>query len=124
MTPWENVYSCNSIQHLKIRISGTVYQIHKKTACLHKQTSGWTVQESSYFWLRFSNSRFSRELIVCNYFKTVQLFIMTQSKTSIQSKKIEQVLNLKSLLLSRFCRVNTTYKAERLIEVNHIKYFL
>ncbi|MGZ8559152.1 MAG: hypothetical protein ACXWWC_12495 [Chitinophagaceae bacterium] len=48
---------------------------------------------------------------------------MTQSKASIQSKKIEQVPNLRSLLLSRFCRVNTTYNAERLIEVNHIKNF-
>jgi hypothetical protein len=40
-----------------------------------------------------------------------------QSKGSKQPEKIEQPLNLGSLLLQRFCRVSTTFQVKQLIEV-------
>jgi len=46
---------------------------------------------------------------------------MTQSKASPGPEKIEQLLNLESLLLQRFCRLSTTDQAGRLIRVNHFK---
>jgi hypothetical protein len=47
---------------------------------------------------------------------------MTQSKARTGLEKIEQLLNLESLLLQRFCRLCTTDQAGRLIRVNHFKY--
>jgi len=47
---------------------------------------------------------------------------MIQSKGSKRWGKIEQSLNLGSLLLQRFCRVSTTYQAGRLIEVNDFEF--
>lgn len=47
---------------------------------------------------------------------------MTQSKATTGLEKIEQLLNLESLFLQRFCRLSTTDQAGRLIRINHVKY--